>query len=152
MSAFPALHRWISCKRNPRISNRVTQYALTEPSFNPLRGLTRRLAGYRHSLPCTGEYFACIIQHNPTASHDLLDGTFIQSEFPIGFGRISQMLRADAHWTLPRRTLWCVERKGQCADAEGFAKGVPNAIAESGFNLFRDSAGRLRDTGIPCPA
>jgi signal transduction histidine kinase len=29
--------------------------------------------------------------------------------------------------------LWCVERKGQCADAEAFAKDVPNAIAESGF-------------------
>jgi LysM repeat protein len=52
----------------------------------------------------------------------------------IGFGRISQRLQAGAHWTLPRRTLWCVERKEQCANAEGFAKGVPNAIAESGFN------------------
>jgi hypothetical protein len=54
----------------------------------------------------------------------------------IGFGRISQRLRAVAQWTLPRRTLWCVERKGQCANAEGFAKGVPNAIAESGFNII----------------
>jgi hypothetical protein len=51
----------------------------------------------------------------------------------IGFGRISQRLRAVAHWTLPRRTLWCVEREGQCANAEGFAKGVPNAIAVFGF-------------------
>jgi hypothetical protein len=30
---------------------------------------------------------------------------------------------------MPRRTLWCVERKGQCANAEAFAKDVPNAIA-----------------------
>jgi hypothetical protein len=51
----------------------------------------------------------------------------------IGFGRISQRLRAVAHWPLPRRTLWCVERKEQCADAEGFAKGVPNVIAVFGF-------------------
>jgi hypothetical protein len=53
----------------------------------------------------------------------------------IGFGRISQRLRAGAHWTVPRRTLWCVERKEQCANAEAFAKGVPNAIAVFGFNL-----------------
>jgi hypothetical protein len=52
----------------------------------------------------------------------------------IGFGRISQRLRADAHWTLPRRTLWFVERKEQCANAEGFAKGVPNAIVVFEFN------------------
>jgi hypothetical protein len=52
----------------------------------------------------------------------------------IGFGQISQRLRAGAHWTLPRRTLWCVEHKEQCADAEGFAKGIPNAIAEFGLN------------------
>jgi hypothetical protein len=32
--------------------------------------------------------------------------------------------------------LWCVERKEQCANAEGFAKGVPNAIAVFGFNAF----------------
>jgi hypothetical protein len=30
--------------------------------------------------------------------------------------------------------LRCVEREGQCADAEGFAKGVPNAIAVFGLN------------------
>jgi hypothetical protein len=52
----------------------------------------------------------------------------------IGFGRISQRLRAVAHWSLPRRTLRLVERKEQCANAEGFAKGVPNAIAVFGFN------------------
>jgi hypothetical protein len=52
----------------------------------------------------------------------------------IGFGRISQRLRAGAHWTLPRRTLWFVERKEQCANAEEFAKGVPNAIAVFGYN------------------
>jgi Flp pilus assembly secretin CpaC len=58
----------------------------------------------------------------------------------IGFGRISQRLRAVAHWTLPRRTLWCVERKEQCANAEGFAKGVPNAIAVLGIIVFSVAA------------
>jgi hypothetical protein len=38
--------------------------------------------------------------------------------------------------------LWCVERKEQCADAEGFAKGVPNAIAVFGFHSARPATAR----------
>jgi hypothetical protein len=62
---------------------------------------------------------------------------FLNPKTAIGFGRISQSLRAVAHWTLPRRTLWCVERKEQCANAEGFAKGVPNVIAVFGLKHFK---------------
>jgi hypothetical protein len=36
--------------------------------------------------------------------------------------------------------LWCVERKEQCADAEGFAKGVPNAIAAFGLKAKQEAA------------
>jgi hypothetical protein len=46
--------------------------------------------------------------------------------------------------------LWFVERKGQCADAEGFAKGVPNASAVFGFNPgFRDCGGGGNPLPVP---
>jgi hypothetical protein len=94
----------------------------------------------------------------PDPPHETMKGTivspqvarrssFFNPKSAIGFGRISQRLRAVAHWTLPRRTLWCVERKEQCANAEGFAKGVPNAIALFGFNHFSDVL--WRQTGAP---
>jgi Fic family protein len=72
---------------------------------------------------------------NAYAAYDLIM-TFNPNS-AIGFGRISQGLRAVAHWTLPRRTLWFVERKEQCANAEELAKGVPNVIAECGFNPYQ---------------